>query len=193
MTSPAVFDEATRSGREAPPELYAEARWYACYTRARHEKKVDRVLRERGLESYLPTAPRERQWKDRKKIVDWPLFPSYVFARFTLGDMHRVLTTPGVATIVRNGGYPTPIAETELDNVRRFVDALTDVGVDVEVRPMIREGQRVRVAEGPFEGVQGIVLERRGRRRVLVGLEAIGQGLEVDLSSRVLELRSSHG
>lgn len=193
MRSSAAFDDAVKAEHRAPQELYENPRWYACYTRARHEKKVDRILRERGLESYLPTMPRERQWKDRKKIVDWPLFPSYVFARFTLGDMHRVLTTPGVATIVRHGPHPTPIAASELENVRRFVEALTDSGMEAEVRPLVEEGQRVRVVEGPFEGVEGIVLERRGRRRVLVGLEAIGQGLEVDMNSHVLEIRPPRG
>lgn len=187
---PTAFGEVAKDGRRGPAELYEEPRWYACYTRARHEKKVDRVLRDRGLESYLPTMPRERQWKDRRKIVEWPIFPSYVFARFTLQDVHRVLTTPGVATIVRHGEHPTPIPQAELENVRRFVEALTESGTEADVRPMVEEGQRVRVVEGPFEGVEGIVLERRTRWRVLVGLESIGQGLEVDLDGRVLELRA---
>ena len=185
---PATFELLARDESRAPSELYEELRWYACYTRARHEKKVERVLRERGLESYLPTAPRERRWKDRTKLVDWPLFPSYVFARFTLADVHSVLTTPGVATIVRHGNHPTPIPEYELQNVRRFVRALAESGEDVVVRSLPREGQRVRVIDGPFEGVEGVVLEERGRRRVLVGLQAIGQGLEVDLDGRVLEV-----
>jgi transcription antitermination factor NusG len=163
-----------------------EPRWYACYTRARHEKQVDRLLRERGVESYLPTVPRVRQWKDRKKVVEFPLFPSYLFGLFSLTGLHDVLSTPGMATIVRANGQPVPIAAEDVENVRRFAAALTDQDVELEVRPFLAEGQWVEVREGPFAGVRGVVVERRNRRRVLVGLEAIGQGLEIDVDTRLL-------
>src|SRR5688572_12098735 len=139
---------------EAPAgfDPQAEARWYACYTRARAEKQVAKSLQDRCIDSYLPLVMRERQWKDRKKVVPFPLFPSYVFGRFALRDMHAVLRTPGVSTIVRSrGGHPTPIADEELENVRRFAKALAETGLEVEARPMLEEGQRVRVLEGPFE------------------------------------------
>src|SRR5687767_9382750 len=152
---------------------YISARWYACYTRARAEKQVAKALQERGMESYLPLIPRQRQWKDRKKVVPFPLFPSYVFARFALRDVHAVLTTPGVSTIVRTQGQPAPVAEDELENVRRFAEGLAATGIEPESRPLIEEGQRIRVTEGPFEGVEGIVIENRGRKRVLVGITAI--------------------
>jgi transcription antitermination factor NusG len=178
---------ADLAARSLPPEdLYSVPRWYACYTRARHEKQVDEQLRTRGIESYLPVLPMVRQWKDRKKVVDWPLFPSYVFGRFSLREVHAVLTTPGVSTIVRANGYPTPIADGELENVRRFAEAMTETGVEPEVRPLIWEGQWVRIQEGPFEGVEGVVMEVRGRKRVLVGLRVIGQGLEIDIDTRFL-------
>ncbi len=171
-----------------PPGLYVRPRWYACYTRARHEKQVEGLLAQKGLESYLPVVPTVRQWKDRKKVVAWPLFPSYVFARFTLGHVHDVLVVPGVSTIVRVDGRPTPIPDEELENVRRFVSAAAQAGVMPEVRPLLREGDWVRVVDGPFVGVEGHVVERRGRRRVLVGLGAIGRGIEVDMDTRLLKV-----
>ncbi len=171
-----------------PEALYREPRWYACYTRARHEKQVESLLAQKGLESYLPTVPQLRQWKDRKKLVVWPLFPSYVFARFTLRDVHNVLVVPGVSTIVRTDGRPTPIPDEELANMRRFVDMVAETGVVPEVRPLIQEGDWVRIVDGPFLGVEGRVVERRGRRRVLVGLGAIGQGIEVDIATQLLKV-----
>ena len=168
-------------------ELYVEPRWYACYTRARAEKQVAKFLLTRGIDSYLPLVPRQRQWKDRKKVVPFPLFPSYVFGRFTLRDIHSILTTPGVSTIVRTKGQPTPIPEEELENVRRFAEAIAATGIEPDARPLIQEGQRVRVTEGPFEGVEGVVIESRGRKRVLVGISAIGQGLEIDIDTRLLK------
>jgi transcription termination/antitermination protein NusG len=177
----------TDAERTPPERLYSEPHWYACYTRARHEKQVEAQLRQRGMESYLPLVQQVRQWSDRKKTVQFPLFPSYVFGRFTLGELHAVLTTPGVSTIVRANGYPTPIPHRDLDNVKHFVAALADSGLDPDPRPFLAEGQWVRVMEGPFEGVEGIVVEQRGRKRVLVGLAAIGQGLEIDIDTRLLK------
>ena len=177
----------TDAERTPPAQLYAEPHWYACYTRARHEKQVETQLRQRGLESYLPLIQQVRQWSDRKKVVEFPLFPGYVFGRFTLREVHAVLTTPGVSTIVRASGYPTPIPEADLENVRKFAEAIAASGMQPEAQAFFEEGQWVRVQEGPFEGVEGVVVERRGRRRVLVGLAAIGQGLEVDIDTRLLK------
>ena len=187
MTGSILAGILTDAERTPPAELYAEPHWYACYTRARHEKMVETQLRQRGLESYLPLVQQVRQWSDRKKVVQFPLFPSYVFGRFTLREVHAVLTTPGVSTIVRASGYPTPIADTELENVKRFAIGLAESGLEPETRPFLVEGQWVRVLEGPFEGVEGMVVERRGRKRVLVGLAAIGQGLEIDIDTRLLK------
>ena len=176
-------DDTERSTRDA---LYAEPHWYACYTRARHEKQVEAVLRQRGFDSYLPLVSRMRQWKDRRKLVEFPLFPSYVFGRFTLRELHGVLTAPGVSTVVRANGHPTPIPERDIVNVKRFVEALAESGLEADQRPFFAEGQWVKVLDGPFEGVEGVVIEQRGRKRVLVGVEAIGQGLEIDIDSRLL-------
>lgn len=173
--------------RLAPDHLFRQPHWYACYTRARHEKQVEQLLRQRGYESYLPLVPQLRQWKDRKKLVEFPLFPSYVFGRFTLKELHGILTTPGISTIVRTNGYPTPIPDRDILNVQRFAQAIAQTGIETEQRPFLVEGQWVRVLEGPFEGVEGVVIEQRGRKRVLVGVEAIGQGLEIDIDTRLLK------
>ena len=186
MAGSNIAEFAASAERSPPDHLFVEPRWYACYTRARSEKQVARLLSERHIESYLPTLPQTRQWKDRTKLVAFPLFPSYVFGRFTLRDVHAVLTTPGISTIVRTRGVPTPIPDAELENVRRVAEGLMTTGSAVVARPFFAEGERVRVAEGPFEGVEGFVIEMRNRRRVLVGIAAIGQGLEIDIDARLL-------
>lgn len=170
----------------APAILYEEPHWYACYTRARHEKRVDEQLERRGFETYLPLVTQERQWSDRRKRVEFPMFPGYVFGRFKLEQLHDVLTVPGVATVIRHNGVPSPIQDEELENVRRFVAALAETGQVPEPRPL-EPGQPVRVTCGPFAGVRGVIVERRGRRRVLVGLETIGQGMEIDIDGESLE------
>lgn len=178
-------------GPPGEDSIYATAsigpRWYACYTRARHEKRVAALLHERGIESFLPLQTRDEQWSDRRKRVTWPLFPSYVFGRFDLAELTRVLGVYGVVSIVRTGGAPTPIADEDIQNVRRFAEAIETHGLTPEIEPLARVGDWVRIGSGPLSGVEGIVVERRGRARVVIGLQAIGQGLSVDVGIASLQ------
>jgi transcription antitermination factor NusG len=174
--------------RPVPPELYVEPRWYACYTYGRHEKRVAAQLQERGIESYLPVVSHRRRYKDRTATVTLPVFPSYVFARFALRDLRQVLTTVGVATVVKVRGYPTPLPDAEIEQVRRMIERAETLGVEPQLEE-IAEGEPVLVVGGPFEGVEGVVVQRRGTRRVLVGLHAIGQGLSVEVELHHLQSR----
>jgi transcription antitermination factor NusG len=176
--SPVVADFGGLEARHAQ-----DLHWYACFTRARHEKKVESLLQERRVEAYLPIVQRLQQWKDRKKLVSFVLFPSYVLARFPLHQLQTVLSLPGVVTVVQQNGRPAAIRDEEVENVRRFSEVLAASEVEPEVVYLPAAGDRVRIASGPFEGVVGTVVERRGRHRIVVGLEAIGRGLEVDLPS----------
>ncbi|MBI4542181.1 MAG: UpxY family transcription antiterminator [Gemmatimonadetes bacterium] len=174
-------------------DLYTRPRWYACRTKARQEKTAARSLAGRGLETYLPLYDRLRQWADRKKTVLWPLFTGYVFARFTLRDQHAVLSAPGVATIVRVDGRPTPIPDSDIENVRRFAAALSATRVDpVQVR-YPRRGERVTVASGPFAGVEGVVVRRGGRQRVIISVRGLRQSFAVTVQVRELEQGRSAG
>jgi transcription antitermination factor NusG len=180
-TAGRVFASVAAGGAEpaGPP-------WYACYTRARHEKRVQALLEERGFEVYLPLFDRVSQWKDRRKSVQWPLFPSYVFVRFDSRELHQVLAVPGVSWVVKSNGRLAPVSGDELDNVRRFLGALSTAGLEPERRPFLAEGDWVEVLDGALKGVRGVVVESRGRMRVLIGLQVIGQGLEVDISAALL-------
>jgi transcription antitermination factor NusG len=158
------------------------------YTRARHEKKVDRLLRLRDFEVFLPLVPRQSQWHDRKKVVDWPLFPGYVFARFGLDATAQVLGTPGVATVVRQDGAPAAIPDAEIENVRRLASVFSETGALPEPTPMVRRGQHALITRGPFKGVHGVVVQHRGGGKVLVqiGVEVIGQGIKIEIDEASL-------
>lgn len=178
MASPIPFGAP---GGHAPAILFETPNWFACHTRARHEKAVAGLLQRQGIESFLPLRPQRSRWKDRVKLVHFPVFPSYVFVRFTLDHLTRVLSTHGVFTIVAVAGHPTPIPAREIESLRRASEAASQTGAEIQAAPLVHEGTRVRVASGPFQGVEGTVVERRGRKRVLVGITAIGQGLEIDV------------
>lgn len=164
--------------------------WYACYMMARREKKVHARLQERGIESFLPVVPRISQWHDRRKRIEWPLLPGYVFARCESAGLQSVLEVPGVAWLVESNGRPARIRDEEIESVARFASVLARSGMVPPPPVPFEPGQRVRVVSGPFAGVEGVVLERRGRRRILVGLSGIGLGFEVDVGADTLKLLS---
>jgi transcription antitermination factor NusG len=170
-----------------PPASPADAlRWYACRTRARAEKRVQRLLTDRGVEAYLPRVQRERQWADRRTIVEFPLFPGYLFGRFRLDQLHPVLATTGLTTVVHLAGRPAPIHDTEIENLRRLTAGLVATKQQAEPQPF-REGEWVRVVDGPFQDLEGVVTELRGGRHVVAGLRAIGQGVVVFIETARLE------
>jgi transcription antitermination factor NusG len=167
------------SPSNAPPELYERPHWYACMTRSRAEKRVERMLADAGVEAFLPLLETERKWKDRSKKVPLPIFPGYVFARFNLGDVHGVLKIPGVATILRPNGYATPVREEEIESVRHMIRGVERTGVVPTDVDYMEVGEEVVVVAGPFKGMQGVLLEDRGQARVVVAIAALRQAKSV--------------
>lgn len=147
-------------------------------------------LRERGFQVFLPVVPREEQWHDRKRVVEWPLFPGYLFVRLPARAMSEALATAGVVTVVRQNGAPAPIRDEVIAGVNRLAAVVAETGEVPQPTPMIRRGQRVRITAGPLEGVQGVVAERRSGDRTLVqiGVQAIGQGVKVEVDTRQLHI-----
>lgn len=164
--------------------------WYACRTRARAEKQVNRMLRQRGIEPYLPLVDQVRQWTDRRKRVAFPLFPGYVFAHFGPGLFHLVLRTPGVVTVVGAAGAPIPVRADELDSIRLLVESVNAGNPPPQPAEFVEVGQEVVVAEGPFSGMRGVLTEERGQTRVIVRLSALRKALSVELPREILRAAS---
>ena len=168
-------------------DVYHACRWYACRTRPRAEKQTERLLRLRGVESYLPLLEQVRQWTDRQKRVAFPLLPGYVFARFRLAMIHEVLKTAGVVTIIRNDGHLAPVRSEELESIRVLV-ACVNAGDSPPPEPVefLEAGREVIVADGPFSGIRGVLVEDRGRARVVIRLSALRTALSVELPREIL-------
>ena len=127
-------------------------KWLAIYSRPRWEKKVNQLLTEKGLESYCPLNKVRRKWSDRVKMVEEPLFKSYVFVKVSDEDRTAVRMTPGVINFVYWDGKPAVIKEKEINAIKRFLNEYENV----EVKPMNLElNQRVKITTGPLMDQEG--------------------------------------
>ncbi len=154
-------------------------RWYAIWTRSRHEIVVREQLEKKGYEAFLPTIPRWSRWKDRKKKIDWPLFPGYCFARFNVEDTLPILKCTGVVNIVSFDGKPAPIPERELDSIRVLVGS----DLQYDPCPMIKTGAMVEVTHGPLKGVVGRLTRKGTQDRLVLSVDLIGQAVSVQVDA----------
>jgi len=161
------------------PATNEEVRWYALWTRSRHEQVVREQLEQKHVESFLPTVTRWSRWKDRKKKIDWPLFPGYCFARFNARERLPILKCTGVVNIISFEGEPAPIPEHEIDSIRTLIDS----ELAYDPCPMIREGMMVEVAHGPLKGVIGRLMRKGAHARLVLSVDLIGQAVSVEVDA----------
>jgi transcription antitermination factor NusG len=153
--------------------------WFAVSTKSRHEAAVRGQIAGRGVDVFLPTIPRWSRWKDRKKRVDWPLFPGYCFARLAPRESLKVISCPGVVGLVSCNGRPASIPEAEIDAIRRLISS----DVQFDPCPLLAEGARVEVVSGPLRGVTGRLVRKGARARLLLTVDVIGQGISVEVDA----------
>ncbi len=163
------------------PDLRGFARysgaWYALTVRPQHERAVELALTARGLTTYLPLFETVKKWSDRFKKLVVPLFPGYIFCRFDTSSRVQVLKTPGVISIVSTGQTPTPVPDAQVEAVQKMLAS----GSPVEPCAYLKEGERVRIEEGPMAGVEGILLEVRDACRLVVGIELFQRSVSVQV------------
>ena len=155
------------------------AAWYAIWTRSRHEQVVREQLEQKGFEAFLPTLPKWSRWKDRKKKIDWPLFPGYCFARFDPAERLPVLKCTGVVNIISFNGEIVPIPEPEISGIRRLVES----ELQYDPCPLIREGAMVEVTHGPLKGVIGRLMRKGTHARLVLAVDLIGQAVSVEVDA----------
>lgn len=158
--------------------MSAEA-WYAIWTRSRHEQIVRDQIAGKGFEAFLPTIARWSRWKDRKKKIDWPLFPGYCFARFDARERLPILKCSGVVNIVSFDGEIAAIPELEIDGIKRLVSS----DLQYDPCPLIREGTMVEVAHGPLKGVVGRLVRKGSHARLVLAVDLIGQAVSVEVDA----------
>jgi len=166
--------------RKSAPAAEPKSDWYAVTTRSRHEKVVAEQLWQKEIECFLPLRDVLSQWKDRRKKVQFPLFPGYLFVKVHMKDRRvDILKVPSVASIVGLNGHPLPIPAEQLDSVKRLVFST----LPYDPYPYIVKGDRVEIIRGALQGLQGILLEKKGRYRFILSVDLIQQAIACEVDS----------
>ena len=155
------------------------AQWFAVWTRSRHEQVVRDQLQQKNITAFLPTIPRWSRWKDRKKKIDWPLFPGYCFAQFDPDNSLPILKCAGVVNIVSFDGDIAQIPEREIESIRQLVES----DLQFDPCPLIREGMMVEVTHGPLKGVVGRLVRKGSHARLVLSVDLIGQAVSVEVDA----------
>lgn len=137
--------------------------WYALYTKPRHEFKAEAQLKGCGVEFYLPTVVRIKQWSDRKKKVTEPLFSGYIFVHGSERERLLALEQYAIVRSIFFEGKPAVIPDWQIENLRKMLEK----GEDIVVSDNLKIGSRVKIINGPFKDVEGIVYDSPNQERML--------------------------
>lgn len=162
-----------------------ERKWHILVTRSRFEKKCDRVLSLNGFETYLPLYKELKQWSDRKKWVEEPLFPGYIFVKFSSHERFNVLHADGIARVVQFEQVDYCIDEKLIEGIKNHLSSdqkpILIETMDLEI------GEEILIKNGPFKGLKGTLTQIKGKTRVLIAIMAIGQAFAIELKGNDIE------
>jgi len=162
-----------------------EKKWLVFYTKSRSEKAVEKSLRKFGFEPYLPVQKVFRQWSDRKKKVEMPLFNSYIFVYDIEAKIPEILKIPGLSWNIRYNGKPAFLRESELATIKRFIES----GLTLEVGAIeeLNKGDKVKIMDGPMRGAEGYLSGEYNDQKFTIALESIDQVLKVSVDKHLLK------
>src|SRR5262245_499821 len=157
--------------------------WHALYVRHQHEKSIALTLTKSGFDAFVPVYTAVRNWRDRTARVSLPLFPSYVFLHGGLNAKSKILSIPGVCSIVMSGKRAAAIPAPEIEAIRKAAHS----SLQVEPHPFLREGDRIRIRSGQLAGVQGILLRRKSSLRLILSADLLERSIAVEVDARDVE------
>ncbi len=160
--------------------------WYCVHTRSRHEDAVCQRFLDKRIEAFHPQMEAWSRRKDRRKKILKPLFPGYLFVHETL-DHHRwleILKTPGVVRILGNKDGPLPVPEIQIESIQTILNGKAAVSPF----PYLREGQQVRVVDGPLKGCEGFLLKKKEEKEsLIISLDILHRSVSVEISGASIE------
>ena len=151
--------------------------WFAILARTGREKNATILLENAGYECYLPVVKFTRQWSDRLKEIELPLFPGYLFCRMNPHNRLPVLMTPGVIQIVGIGKTPIPVEEQEIDAIQRVGKS----GISLMPWPYLQVGHVARIEDGPLRGMTGIVIRIKSGLKLVLSVSLLQRSIAVEI------------
>jgi transcription antitermination factor NusG len=161
--------------------------WFTLYVKARHEFATNAELRKKGIETFLPSIKRWRQWRDRKKLIDFPLFPGYLFVHIfpnSEGFVNALRTRGAVNLISAELGRPTPVLPEEISSLRLLIES----GKELDIYPHLKEGTWIRVRKGLLKGAEGILEKREDQYLFIVNIKLLGKSVGAKIYADDMEI-----
>ncbi len=156
-----------------------EARWYALYTKSRAEKRVCQDLMDQKFEVYLPLEKKLKQWSDRKKWIEEPMFRGYLFVKIKLHQRLDVLNTDGAVCFITFSGNMEPVTDKEIQMIRMVLEA--DVEFDVS-NEKFEPGDIVEITGGRLQGFRGELVNVYNKRKVVIQINSIQQNILLQIN-----------
>ena len=160
--------------------------WYALYTLPRHEKSIADHLTRQGIETYLPLYTLARKWNHRLVQLELPLFPGYVLVNILITEKVRVLSHPGVIRLVGFNGTAIALPDGEVERLKSLLSVWK-----AEPYPFLTAGKQIRVKSGPFANLEGQIIRRKGKMRLIVSLQLIQQAIVLEMDAAEAQLANS--
>lgn len=151
--------------------------WYVIYTRPKSEKKIFAKLQKKKIETFLPLQKVMRQWSDRKKKIEVPLFPNYLFVHISSLQRWNVLSVDGVVRFLQFDGKSAIISETEINTIRGSLSRNPEVSHE-----RFHKGDQVVISQGPLKSLEGILVNVKGKKRLAIRIDTIDRSILVDVS-----------
>jgi transcription termination/antitermination protein NusG len=168
-----------------PEQIPEDSAWYAVQTMPRHERKVVAELQRKDLRTFLPVFPETRRWSDRRRVIEMPLFPGYVFVQLNpTPDMRiSVLRTSGVTSFVGVRGIGIPIPDSQIATIQKVVEQR----LQCKPYPFLSLGQRVRIRGGSLDGIEGILVQVKSDQSLVISVELIQRSLAIRVAGYRIE------
>jgi transcription antitermination factor NusG len=162
----------------------ASLSWYALQTKARHEKAVANCLRLQGLEEFLPLYKSRREWSDRVRVVEMPLFGGYIFCRLDPRSVVPVLSIPGVIHVLGYGSEPAPVPDGEIAAIRRLLES----DLPAMPCPYLKAGVPVRIRSGAMKGLEGRLERIKNHCRLVLSVHLLQRSVALEVDPESVEV-----
>lgn len=163
-----------------------ERNWYAVYVKSRHEFVTSGELKQKKIEVFLPSIKKYSQWRDRRKLLDFPLFPGYLFVHIqpTPEEFLSILKTRGVVSFVSLiPGHPTPVPLSEIISLKLMLES----GEELNIYSSLKEGTLVRIKRGPLKSAEGVLIKKEDQYIFLVNIHILGRSVGIKIYAEDIE------